>query len=103
MRGHKSIFKDIFYKVEKGNKMSNSRLLMPLRNNLLLHRYYFFIEIARMRFDDALKQLEREFFISEIRLIAIISSHSEKLKNIVASQPTKKALEKAYPHIKWDC
>jgi len=47
--------------------------LIKLRNEALLRRYYFWIEVQRLRFDDALKVLsEREFFISEERIMAII-------------------------------
>lgn len=47
--------------------------LIKLRDEALCCRYYYWTEIQRLRFDDALKVLsEREFFISEERIMAII-------------------------------
>ena len=47
--------------------------LIKLRDEALCRRYYYWTEIQRLRFDDALKVLsEREFFISEERIMSII-------------------------------
>ena len=47
--------------------------LIKLRDEALCRRYYYWTEIQRLRFDDALKVLsEREFFISEERIMTII-------------------------------
>ncbi len=47
--------------------------LIKLRDEALCRRYYYWTERQRLRFDDALKILsEREFFISEERIMAII-------------------------------
>ena len=40
--------------------------LIELRDEALCRRYYYWTEVQRLRFDDALKVLSRqEFFISE--------------------------------------
>ena len=42
--------------------------LIRLRDEALCRRYYYWTEVQRLRFDDALRILsEREFFISEER------------------------------------
>ena len=47
--------------------------LIRLRDEALCRRYYHWTEVQRLRFDDALKVLsEREFFISEERILSII-------------------------------
>lgn len=47
--------------------------LIRLRDEALCRRYYYWTEKQRLRFDDALRVLsEREFFISEERIMAII-------------------------------
>lgn len=47
--------------------------LIKLRDEALCRRYYYWTERQRLRFDDALRILsEREFFISEERIMAII-------------------------------
>ncbi len=47
--------------------------LIRLRDEALCRRYYYWTERQRLRFDDALRILsEREFFISEERIMVII-------------------------------
>ena len=44
-----------------------------MRDEALCRRYYYWTEVQRLRFDDALRVLsKREFFISEERILAII-------------------------------
>ena len=53
--------------------------LIKLRDEALCRRYYYWTEIQRLRFDDALKVLsEREFFISEERIMTIIRRKSRE-------------------------
>lgn len=47
--------------------------LIELRDAALCRRYYYWTERQRLRFDDALRILsEREFFISEERIMSIL-------------------------------
>ena len=67
-----------------------SKELISLRNEKLLRRYYYWTEIQRLRFDDALKVLsQEEFFISEERIMSIIRQNCRKLTDIVV-QPVPK-------------
>lgn len=67
-----------------------SKELISLRNEKLLRRYYYWTEIQRLRFDDALKVLsQEEFFISEERIMTIIRQNCRKLTDIVV-QPVPK-------------
>lgn len=53
--------------------------LIKLRNEALCRRYYYWTETQRLRFDDALRILsEREFFLSEQRIMAIIRKASRE-------------------------
>lgn len=53
--------------------------LIRLRDEALCRRYYYWTEVQRLRFDDALRILsEREFFISEERIMTIIRKNQEK-------------------------
>ena len=63
------------------NTMSRGRdkELIRLRDEALCRRYYYWTETQRLRFDDALRILsEREFFISEERIMAIIRRKSRE-------------------------
>lgn len=47
--------------------------LMSSRNLRMFERYYYWTEIRRLRFDDAIKKLsEEEFFVSESRVLQIV-------------------------------
>lgn len=55
------------------------RELIKLRNEALCRRYYYWTETQRLRFDDALRILsEREFFLSEQRIMVIIRKASRE-------------------------
>lgn len=60
-----------------------SKNLISLRDEKLIRRYYYWTEIRRRRFDDALAILsQEEFFISEARIMAIIRKNCDKLTDI---------------------
>lgn len=55
-----------------GQKGRNKRLIKK-RDALVASRFYYWTEVQRLRFDDAIKQLsENEFFLSESRIIQIL-------------------------------
>lgn len=57
--------------------------LIQKRNEALCRRYYYWTEVQRLRFDDALCILsEKEFFISEERIMAIIRNYANKIDEI---------------------
>jgi hypothetical protein len=57
-----------------------NRYLIRLRNEALIRRYFYWTEVKRLRFDDVLRILsEREFFISEDRIMTIVRAGSEHL------------------------
>lgn len=67
------------------------RELIKLRNEALCRRYYYWTETQRLRFDDALRILsEREFFLSEQRIMAIIRKASREGR-IKGLKPVPKA------------
>lgn len=57
--------------------------LIKLRDEALCRRYYYWTEVQRLRFDDALKVLSKnEFFISEERIMAIIRRKCRELADL---------------------
>lgn len=54
-------------------RKGRDKKLIKLRDEALCRRYYYWTETQRLRFDDALRLLsEREFFISEERIMSIL-------------------------------
>jgi hypothetical protein len=55
--------------------------LIEKRDAALCRRYYYWTERQRLRFDDALRILsEREFFLSEERIMCIIRKRLHEVK-----------------------
>ncbi len=49
------------------------KVLMAARDQRVFERYYYWTEVKRLRFDDAVKKLsEEEFFISESRVLQVV-------------------------------
>ena len=49
-----------------------NKALIARRDEMLCHRYHYWTETQRLRFDDTLKILsEEEFFLSEERILTI--------------------------------
>lgn len=64
-------------------KKGRNSNLIALRDEALCRRYYYWTEVQRLRFDDALRLLStQEFFISEERIMAIIRKKCSELKDI---------------------
>lgn len=54
-------------------KRGRSKTLVEARDQRMFERYYYWTEIRRLRFDDAIKKLsEEEFFVSEGRVMQVI-------------------------------
>lgn len=71
------------YTIGKMGKRGRNKDLVSLRDEALLRRYYYWTEIQRLRFDDALKILSlQEFFISEERIMNIIRQNCHKLDGL---------------------
>lgn len=72
-------------------KKGRSRKLITLRNEKLICRWYYWTEVQRLRFDDALKILStQEFFISEERIMSIIRDNVHLMEELV-TKPAKQA------------
>lgn len=65
-------------------KKGRNRRLIERRNRKIVQRYYYWTEIKRLRFDDAVKKLsEEEFFLSENVIWHIIKQYAKKPEIIV--------------------
>ncbi|MGN1210459.1 MAG: transposase [Candidatus Cryptobacteroides sp.] len=58
-------------------KKGRNRRLIEARNRKIVQRYYYWTEVRRLRFDDAVKELsEHEFFLSEFMIWQILKKSS---------------------------
>jgi hypothetical protein len=82
----------------KGNK----GLYTVERDICLAYRFYYYYHIARKRFDDAIADMEKEFFISASTIVGRLTDNDVLLKDITANAPTRPQLRKRYPHFNWN-
>ncbi len=58
--------------------------LIALRNKKLVERFYYLTEVKRRRIDDVLYILSvNEFFISEARILRLLSENNELLNELI--------------------
>ncbi len=64
-------------------KKGRNKELIQRRNAAIIRRWYFWTEIKRLRFDDALKQLAyNEFFIAEKTVMDVLRQNVRELKDM---------------------
>lgn len=103
--GHRTLFDSLFPK-EPSNHTSTVQVgrsadLIALRNELLIHRYYYFARIKRMQYQDCLAALEVELFIAERTIINTMNDNRLSLKELSNKKPELHYFKKKYPHLVW--
>lgn len=54
-------------------KRGRSKVLVAARDRRMFERYFYWTEVRRLRFDDAIRKLsEEEFFVSEGRVMQVV-------------------------------
>lgn len=75
--------------------------LIARRNELILHRYWFFGAYTQIRHSAVIKALSDEFFLTDRRVQDIIFASGEQLKAMRASPPKLDELRARWPHLSW--
>ena len=72
-----------------------NKALIARRDEMLCHRYHYWTETQRLRFDDTLKILsEEEFFLSEERILTILRANGDTLRELAGRPPPKMRRER---------
>ncbi len=66
------------------------------RNVCLAYRYYYHAKICRLRFEDVMKELSKEFFLEHRTISNIIQADQNLLSRVVHEKPEVKHLSKEY-------
>lgn len=74
---------------------------IELRNELLLHRYYFYGRFTPFRYDLVLQHLESEFFLEPRTIQDIITASVLRIRAIKQSAPTVKELRARWSWMDW--
>lgn len=103
MRGQQSLFNNyIESPVKKTVRKGRSADMIALRDECLLHRYYYHIKLQGKRYDMAIQELSKEFWIKNSNIIYRMQCNSERLEQIMKKeQPDLKQLRLLYPWLIW--
>ncbi len=102
MRGQK-IFKEIIKEngllgsIRKGR--SNS--LLYKRNECMMARYYYYGSVKNKVYEEILRLLVSEFFLSPSTIAFLVQEHTEQLQLLKRNGPPLYYFQNRWPHLKW--
>lgn len=82
-------------------KRGRNKELIDKRNECLLHRYYFYSKVLKLKYEDVITSLSAEFFISDRTTTDIAMSESDYLSELFKKKYTPKELEKKFRFLNW--
>lgn len=75
--------------------------LIAARDRFLIHRFYYKSKIEQKFYQDAIKELEKELYLSKIMIQKIIQAKADDALLLKKQQITVKQLKEEWPHINW--
>jgi hypothetical protein len=86
---------------EAGRKGRNPEL-NEARNIALIHRYYYYAKLRKLRYDLVLLELEREFFLSTDTIPRVVDDYHSDIKRLMNEGVGCAELREKYPWLVWD-
>jgi len=86
----------------KPNNSFRSPQHIAARDLFLINRFYYKSKIQRKLFQDVIKELEYEVYLTDITIRKIIQAKQEEILKLKKDQITVKQLRQQWPHINWD-
>jgi hypothetical protein len=102
MRGQK-----IFNQIIKEEGIAATRCkgrnnsLIARRNECLLARYYYYGHMKKKSYEDILRLLMAEFYVSPSTISYVVQEHVDELRALKGKCPTLYYFNNRWPHIKW--
>ncbi len=101
MRGER-IYKDITRNSRvRGLQKGRSNSLIVRRNECLLARYYYYGVHKDVCYEEILRLLAAEFFLTDSTITRIILDNTDKLQQLKEKAPVVYYLQSHWPHMKW--
>ena len=92
---------NIQYSLRSGNNKGRSIDLLNQRNTCIIYRYFFYAKLKKLQFNELLKQLSCEFYLSERTCVNIIGVSHREVKKAFAEKKEARELQKMYPFLSW--
>jgi DNA-directed RNA polymerase sigma subunit (sigma70/sigma32) len=101
MRG-KRLFQSIRTEATEPEKNAATRVqMLTQRDECLLVRYYFYVVLKGLNYEDTLYRLRTEFFISPDRIARIVEHNLERLRQLKENKLSKYKMKDKWPQFKW--
>lgn len=101
-RGKRTLYNTIVPKsIGNTGELTKRDTNIEERRNAMAHRYYFHATICRLRYDDCLQNLHKEFFLQPDTIISELQSCFDVIKQLADDQTTTAELKKRYPFYNW--
>lgn len=103
IRGQQTLFTNIFpSSIKRDSERKGTRnVFIEDRDIAIAHRYYYYIHIRRQRYDDTLRDLEKEFFLTADYIIQRLTPCVELIKDLTHRNVKVSLLKRKYPHWTW--
>lgn len=85
----------------KPERRGRSETLHLKRNELLIHRYYYYVKVEKKQYPDVLSTLENELFIAKQTIVNMVAGNSSLLKELNTVKPVVSYFKKKYPFMVW--
>jgi len=103
MRGSNKLFN--FFNEENSvdgmRKKGRSSHHNSRRNYALIHRYYFYNNFTKLKWDAIVKELSNKFYLSMVTIPEVIDGNIEVLKQVKKEKPEVKHLKAMFPYYNW--
>lgn len=87
---------------ESAEEARKRNMLLPERNCLLAHRFYYYDMIKQYKSEKCLEELAKEFFLSERRLIDLIYEIGTTINEVRQNRPGISELKSKFPWMNWN-
>jgi hypothetical protein len=87
--------------VSKPEQKGHRNVHLTRRDEVLTVRFYYYYHLKRMRYDDILLELEKEFFITPDVVVQRLRETGELAKKLVREEFNITQLKKDYPLFMW--
>jgi hypothetical protein len=103
MRGKQALYETLIpSSIEEQGKKSQRNAFLEERDTALAHRYYYYAHICRLRYDDCLDALSREFFLTPNVIIQRLMERTELIRQLVSEDKKPAELKRLYGWYNWE-
>jgi hypothetical protein len=103
MRGEETLFK-AHLGVEpalRTKRRGRSTDCLWARDRKLVARYYYYTYLKRWKYEDTIRQLEKEFDLIERTVIMRLTALNDDIKTLFERQPKLQEFKMLYPFLVW--